>query len=80
MVRLALAEATVLQVATFSERNRRERKRKASTVHVRCHRRSGMLLLAPISRGPCGSRRENLFDRKGRGTYFGSEAIHKTVR
>jgi hypothetical protein len=57
-----------------------KRKRKASTVLVRCHRRSGMLLLASISRGRCPFRRENLFDRKGRGTYFGSEAIHETVR
>src|SRR5271167_1024333 len=48
-------------------------KRKASTIHVRCRRSSGMLLLAPISRGRGGSRRENLFDRKRRGTYFGSE-------
>src|SRR5882724_1354384 len=39
------------------------RERNASTVHVRCRRRSGMLLLAPISRGRCRSR-ENLFDGK----------------
>jgi hypothetical protein len=60
------------------ERNRQKGKRKAST--VRCRRSSGMFLLAPISRGRGRSRRENLFDRKRRGTYFGSEAIHETIR
>jgi len=56
--------------------NRRKRKRKASTVPVRCRRRSGMLLFAPISRGRCRSR-ENLFDRKGRGTYLAARPFTK---
>jgi Transposase IS116/IS110/IS902 family len=68
------------KVGRQRERDRCRRKRKASTVHVRCHRSSEMLLLAPISRGRGRSRRENLFDGKGRRTYFGSEAIHETVR
>jgi hypothetical protein len=39
-----------------------------------------MILLAPISQGRCRARRQNLFNRKGRGTYFRSEGIREVVR
>src|ERR1700687_707373 len=65
----------------LGQRERNRRKRKAESFN--CSRSMPPELrnaLAPISRGGGRSRRENLFDRKGRGTYLSSEALHETVR